>query len=85
MQVGVPVGPAAEMHLFWFGKSSGRSNYDVIVGEIESISSILVTTSRALATRGASLTIAAFMRAVEFAGNNIDEFKILLSIPVEHY
>lgn len=82
---GDPVGSPVEMHRFWFGKSTGRTNYDVFASEVHSVSSVFVSASRAFATRGASIATAAFMRTIETTGNAIDDFKIALGIPVEHY
>ena len=80
-----PLGSPAEMHGFWFGKSTGRTNFDLFAVEVHSLSSVAVSVSRALATRGASVATAAFMRTIETTGNAIDDFKIALKIPVEHY
>ena len=80
-----PFGGPVEMHRYLFGKSTGRINYDLFASEVHSVSSVVVSVSRALATRGASIATAAFMRTIETTGNAIDDFKIALGIPVEHY
>jgi len=81
------VNPLGDLHdnfrLLYGG--TGRTNFEAFASEVESVSMVAVSASRALATRGASIATAAFMRTIETTGNSIDDFKIALGIPVEHY